>query len=185
MVDPFMILAPFLVLGVMALIRFAGCLSLPTPPGPQLDSAIPVDDHSVLLTWEPVGSANGLFTGFNIKRGAVHGGPYTRIGTTNIDATTYTDDTATNTAAGFYVVSIQVNGSWITDDPDESRNSNELAAAGAVTVTFNNPGNADDPLSGVYNNELDFGAPGAQPWYWRSAGNNSAIYVGPPGLPEQ
>ena len=181
MVDPFVILAPILVLGVMALVRFVGCLTMPTPPGPQLISATPVDDHDILLAWEGVGSAGGTFTGFNIKRSTVHGGPYTKIGTTPIDTTTYTDDTATNTAVSFYVVSIQVNGLWITDDPDESANSNELAAAGAVTVTFNNPGNADDPLSGVYDNELDFGAPGAQPWYWKSPGNNSGIYVGPPG----
>ena len=34
MVDPFVILAPILVLGVMALVRFVGCLTMPTPPEP-------------------------------------------------------------------------------------------------------------------------------------------------------
>lgn len=177
MIDPFVVLTPILILAVMALVRFVGCLTMPTPPGPNLTSATPVDAQSVLLEWE----GDSFFVGYNVKRGATHGGPYTKIGTTPAGTTSYTDSGLSNATENFYVVSGQVDGDWIFDDPDESKNSNELAAAPAVIVTFNNPGNADDPLSGVYDNELDFGAPGAQPWYWKAAGNNTAIYGGPPG----
>jgi hypothetical protein len=177
MIDLYVVLTPILILAVMALIRFVGCLSMPTPPGPTLVSATPVDQQSVLLEWE----GDSLFVGYNVKRSATHGGPYSKIGTTPSGTTSFTDSQASNTADSFYVVSGQVDGDWIFDDPDESDNSNELAAAAAVIVTFNNPGNEDDPLSGVYDNELDFGAPGAQPWYWSAAGSNAAIYIGPPG----
>jgi hypothetical protein len=177
MIDLFVVLTPILILAVMALVRFVGCFTAPTPPGPSLIGATPADQQSILLEWE----GDSLFVGYNVKRGATHGGPYTEIGTTPAATTSYTDSGLSNTAENFYVVSGQVDGDWIFDDPNESKNSNELAAAAAVIVTFNNPGNADDPLNGVYGNELDFGAPGAQPWYWKGAGNNTAIYVGPPG----
>jgi hypothetical protein len=179
MIDPFVLLTPILVLAVMALVRFVGCFVKPTPAAPNLTSATPADDQSILLQWE----GDSYFKGYNIKRAATHGGPYKKVGTASQGATSFPDTGLSNTTQYFYVVSGQIDTSFpgLPWDPNESGDSNELSAFPTVTVTFNNPGNADDPLTGVYNNELDFGAPGAQPWYWKAAGNNTAIYLGPPG----
>ena len=66
MIDPFVILTPILVLGVLALVRFVGCFTKPAPPAPHLLSAIS-GDQTVLLSWEA--DTFGLFSGYTIKRG--------------------------------------------------------------------------------------------------------------------
>lgn len=172
MMDAFLLLAPVLILLILALVRFVGCYSLPSDVHPILSSAEP-GDQEIVLTWVDSG-----FFGYNVKRGTTHGGPYTKVGSTPQGTTTFADTGLDVSTQYFYVVTGN-----LSPDPgsDESYDSNELSAFPAVTVTFNNPGNPDDPLSGVYDGELDFGPPGVQPWFWQGAGTGTAIYLGPPG----
>lgn len=174
MIDPFVILTPILILAVLALVRFVGCLSKPAPPAPHL-SASP-GDQMVILTWEP--DTYGFWEGYTIKRGLTHGGPYSNIADVMEGATSFTDAGLANGTEFFYVMvgKIRGGGGGIFFDPSESDNSNEVSATPLpdVTVTFDNPpppGNPGDPLNGVYKN-LSFGA-GA--WIWVDA----ALGMGP------
>lgn len=170
--DSFLVLAPILILAIIGLVRFVGCYSLPADVHPILSSAEP-SDQQIILTW-----VDGGFYGYNVKQGTTKGGPYTKVGSTPKGTVSFTATGLMNATEYFYVVT----GNLSSDaNSDESYNSNELSAFPAVTVTFNNPGNPDDPLSGVYDGELDFGPPGAQPWFWQGAGTGTAIYLGPPG----
>jgi len=162
MIDPFVLLTPILILSVLALVRFVGCLSKPAPPAPRLTAAVP-GDSMVVLTWDA--DQYGLYTGYNIKRGSAHGGPYATIGSAKDDETSFTDTGLTNGTELFYVISGKLDADWIFDDPSETDNSNELAATPApnITVTFDNPTptpNSGDPI-GTYKN-LNFPAE----WIW-------------------
>jgi hypothetical protein len=172
MMDTFLLLAPILILAVIALVCFVGCYSLPADVHPILSSAEP-GDQGITLTWEDSG-----FYGYNVKRGTAHGGPYTKVGTTARGTISFTDTGLSNTGEYFYVVTGNLSPGA---GSDESHDSNELSAFPSVTVTFNNPGNPNDPLNGVYDGRLDFGPPGAQPWFFQSAGTGTAIFLGPPG----
>jgi len=175
MMDPFVLLTPILILGVLLLLRFVGCLSKPAPPAPHLSAA--PGDQMVFLSWEP--DTFGFWDGYTIKRGTAHGGPYANVTTSlTADVIAFTDTAVTNGTQFFYVMTghVKGGGGGITFDPSESNNSNEVSATPepAVTVTFDNPpppGNPGDLLNGVYKN-LNFGT-GA--WIWVDA----ALGVGP------
>lgn len=161
MMDSFVLLTPILILAVLALVRFVGCLSKPAPPGPMLLSAVP-GDQMVILTW--TSDEFHLYNGYNIKRGTQHGGPYTTVGSADESATSFTDTGLADGTAFFYIVTGKVDSSF-PGDPDESGPSNELSATPepVISVTFDSPTptpNSGDPI-GTYKN-LNFSAE----WIW-------------------
>ena len=80
--------------------------------------AAPVS-HSVSLHWTPSGSS---FGGFNVYRGTVSGGPYTRVNAAMTSTTSYAD---TSVASGqtYYYVTTEVGSTGV-----ESSYSNEASA---------------------------------------------------------
>src|SRR4029077_137241 len=57
--------------------------------------------HSVTLTWT---ASTSTVTGYNVYRSSVSGGPYTKLNSTAIAATTYVDTTVQSGQTYFYVV---------------------------------------------------------------------------------
>ena len=153
--DPFVLLTPILLLGVLVLVRFVACLSEPVPLGLQLQSAVQAD-QAIVLTY----AANSNYDSFDIKRGTASGGPYALVGTAPSTSTSFTD---TNALAGgteyFYVYAGVMSG-------QETHQSNELAVTfeSLITVTIDNPTPTPGPgpFSGAYKN-LNF-PPGQ--WIW-------------------
>jgi len=56
--------------------------------------------HTVSLTWTPSAST---FSGFNVYRGSTSGGPYTKVGTSMISATSYLDASVSSGQTYYYV----------------------------------------------------------------------------------
>ena len=79
-----------------------------------------VVQHSVALSW--IASTSSV-AGYNVYRGAVTGGPYTKINSSLITALTFTD-TAVQSGTTYYYVATAVDSSG-----SESVNSNEVSAA--------------------------------------------------------
>lgn len=77
--------------------------------------------HSVALSWTASTSPN--ISGYNVYRGSVSGGPYTKINSTLNSGTTYTDSSVTN-GQTYYYVTTAVNSS-----NEESSYSNQASAA--------------------------------------------------------
>ncbi|HTC64554.1 MAG TPA: immunoglobulin domain-containing protein [Candidatus Saccharimonadales bacterium] len=75
--------------------------------------------HSVTLTWT---ASTSTVTGYNVYRSSVSGGPYTKMNSTIIAATSYVDSTVISGQTYFYVVT-SVNSSNV-----ESANSAEVSA---------------------------------------------------------
>jgi fibronectin type 3 domain-containing protein len=75
--------------------------------------------HSVSLNWTPSSSS---FAGFNVYRGSLSGGPYTKVNSVLISTTSFLD---TSVASGqiFYYVVTEVDSTGA-----ESPNSNEAIA---------------------------------------------------------
>jgi len=91
-----------------------------TPPVSALSALS--GDKKVTLSWASVVTA----TGYNVKRSNVTGGSYTTI--KSVTTTNYTDTTASNGTAYYYVLSaVNVNG--------ESANSTEVSATPATKLT--------------------------------------------------
>lgn len=79
-----------------------------------------VNSHSVALSW--VASVSPNIVGYNVYRGSASSGPYTRLNSSTITVTTYTDRTPQAGQTYFYVVTaVSSNGS-------ESGYSNEAEA---------------------------------------------------------
>jgi hypothetical protein len=76
--------------------------------------------HSVTLTWATSTSSN--ITGYNVYRGATSGGPYTKLNSSLLPATTYTDS-AVEAGQTYYYVTTAVNSLGI-----ESTDSNQATA---------------------------------------------------------
>ncbi len=74
--------------------------------------------HSVTLTWTP---STSTVSGYNVYRSTVSGGPYTKLNSTVIAATTYVDTTVQASTTYFYVVT-SVDSSSV-----ESANSTEVS----------------------------------------------------------
>ncbi len=85
------------------------------PDAPTNLAATP-GNHTVSLKWNPAARAGS----YNVKRALVSGGPYTTIAT-GVPGTTYVNDSLTNGAPYYYVVSAVNAGG-------ESANSNEASA---------------------------------------------------------
>lgn len=74
--------------------------------------------HSVALTWT---ASTSTVSGYNVYRSTVSGGPYTKVNSTVIVATTYTDSTVQSGQTYFYVVtSVDGSGMESTYSPEVS-----------------------------------------------------------------
>jgi len=79
-----------------------------------------VNSHSVSLSWTASTSPN--ISGYYVYRGTVSGGPYTRLNSSPVAATTYTDTTP-QAGQTYYYVATAVNSNGL-----ESGFSNEVEA---------------------------------------------------------
>jgi Abnormal spindle-like microcephaly-assoc'd, ASPM-SPD-2-Hydin/Cep192 domain 4/HYDIN/CFA65/VesB-like, Ig-like domain len=75
--------------------------------------------HSVALNWSPTSSS---YNGFNVYRGSKSGGPYTRVNSSMVSTSSYTDSSVTS-GSTFYYVATEVG-----TDGVESSYSNEASA---------------------------------------------------------
>ena len=71
-------------------------LGLPCVTGPGVTA------HSVNLSWTASSSPN--VAGYNVYRGTASGGPYTKVNSTPVSGTTYTDTTVQPGQTYYYVV---------------------------------------------------------------------------------
>ncbi len=76
--------------------------------------------HTVALTWAASLSAN--VAGYNVYRGSLSGGPYTRVNAALIAATSYTDTTVPSGQTFYYVATA------VDNNGDESVYSTEVSA---------------------------------------------------------
>lgn len=128
MIDSFVLLAPLLMLPVVALFAFVGCdrvfgLSRPPAepiPGPAGLVASP-GNGKVVLSWDPYPEA----TKFTVRRGETSGVYTTTM--SDIMQPTYTDPNATNGITYFYVVTAMVAG-------EESNYSEEASATPSLAA---------------------------------------------------
>jgi hypothetical protein len=90
----------------------------PTPGGPTPTPTPAPALHTVSVTWN-ASTTSGL-AGYNVYRGTVSGGPYSRITSTPTTALQFTDSAATAGQTYFYVVTA-VSGNGV-----ESVTSNEM-----------------------------------------------------------
>ena len=91
----------------MLLLCLAGC-TVSTHQGPQLPSGSLAVQHTVTLTWIASGSS---VVGYNVYRGTVSDGPYTKINTVLAATTNYVDNTVQSGTTYFYAVtSVDLNG---------------------------------------------------------------------------
>ncbi len=75
--------------------------------------------HSVDVNW---GASTSTVAGYNVYRGTVSGGPYSKINSTLITGLTYTDNTVSSGATYYYVVTA------VTADGTESSFSSQVQA---------------------------------------------------------
>jgi hypothetical protein len=182
MIDPFVLLTPILLFGVMALLRFVGCdllFGLPHVPTnvPTTTGIFPasgtVGDPDFLLTVSGSnfvqGSSKVLWKGSDTTN------PTTFVSTTELNVTITTAEVATEGTATVAVFTPGEDGG--------TSNPQYFTIATSVTVTFNNPGMPDDPLMGTYDNKLDFNYAPPQEWHFKGSGNGTSIYVGPANMP--
>jgi fibronectin type 3 domain-containing protein len=64
-------------------------------------------NHSVLLTWNA--STSPSISGYNLYRGTVSGGPYTKITGSLVPSTSYVDNSVTSGQTYFYVATTVAN----------------------------------------------------------------------------
>jgi hypothetical protein len=120
-----------LVLGIVSALLISGCAKggltagggptpTPTPggPGPTPSPTPAPGAHSVSVTWS-ASTTSGL-AGYNVYRGTVSGGPYSRVTSTPTTALQFTDSAVTAGQTYFYVVTA-VGGNGV-----ESVTSNEM-----------------------------------------------------------
>jgi hypothetical protein len=125
MIDPYLLLTPILLLGVIALVGFVGCdlffpLVDPPPPDPPVNLRAVAGDAKVTLTWEDYPDA----TEFHVLRGTSTGTQpedYPDPHTVLPSEIPYTDQPLTNGTTFFYRVTALVGAL-------ESKVSNEATA---------------------------------------------------------
>lgn len=83
-------------------------------------SGMGTNQHSVSLTWAV--STSPSITGYNVYRGMVSGGPYTKLNSSLVTATTYIDATV-EAGETYYYVTTALNSQGV-----ESSNSNQAEA---------------------------------------------------------
>ncbi|HEV2500518.1 MAG TPA: choice-of-anchor D domain-containing protein [Terriglobia bacterium] len=90
-----------------------------TPAAASL-SATGVNKHSVTLAW--VASTSTGITGYNVYSGTVSGGPYTKLNSSLVTSTTYTDSTVQAGQTYYYVTTA------VESQSAESADSNQATA---------------------------------------------------------
>jgi hypothetical protein len=144
MTDVYLLATPFLVLGVLALVRFVGCdLVFPLHDVPLVDPPQNVvarpGNASITLTWDPLPDAQS----YVVKRSEVSGGPYDVTIAVPVESQTVTDSPLTNGTTYFYVVA-GVKGNT------EGTPSVEVSATPAQAfVTFKTLGTVRNDFTGV------------------------------------
>lgn len=120
-----------LIVSVLAVLLISGCAKggltggggptpTPTPTGPTPTPTPAPSVHTVTVTWN-ASTTSGL-AGYNVYRGTVSGGPYSRITSTPTTALQFTDSAVSANQTYFYVVTA-VGGNGV-----ESVVSNEIKA---------------------------------------------------------
>jgi hypothetical protein len=137
MIDPFLLTAPILLLGVAALLRFVGCHFTPGYAGPSVPTLNPaaVADTSVALSWTESDSSTGYSYAINRSQ---DGGAFAVINTVMDPTLTYTDTAVTNGTT--YAYSITVNAYM------ENQTSNTIHATPCI-VPGRPPGSTFNPGS--------------------------------------
>jgi fibronectin type 3 domain-containing protein len=98
-------------------------------------------NHPVVLSWNgPSTTGTSALTGYNVYRGTAHGGPYVKIGSTDVLTLTYTDNATVAGTTYYYVVTA-------TNATDESSYSNE--ASGTIPVPPGPPTNVQTQVTTV------------------------------------
>jgi hypothetical protein len=116
--DAYLLLTPFLMAGVLALVRFIGCqVVFPLDPPPQLDPpqnliARP-GNQRIDLSWDPVDNADS----YVVKRGEASGPPYPFSISVPSTQTTFADSPLTNGVTEFYrVAGVSGNEGQLSDE---------------------------------------------------------------------
>jgi hypothetical protein len=184
MIDPFILLTPLLLLGVFLLVRFIGCNAVYGIHDTMLSPSQPVI-LSINPTFATQGDLDFTLTviGSNFINDAQaisvvqwNGSdrPTTFISHTELVAQIASTDIA---IAGTAQVTVFTKGA----QPMPTSNAAPFTVDSSdVIVHLDNrtpPGNADDPLNGVFQN-LDFGS---GKWFWHGPAAGNSIYIGPPG----
>lgn len=190
MTDVYLILAPVLLLGVVALLRFIGCTSFgaaaqPSPPAP-VPTITSISPESV-TAGGPVFTLTVNGTGF-VSEDVLSVVQWNGVGkyTTFFDATKLTATIPASDIATAGKASVTVftppSGGGTSNAKDVTINPVSVPVPAPVTVTFDGvsppPGTGipNSPLDGIYKN-LNFGA---GVWFWQAAPSHS-IFIGPPG----
>ncbi|MGH9566051.1 MAG: hypothetical protein ACRD4I_08720, partial [Candidatus Angelobacter sp.] len=102
-------------------VTIASNASNPSLQEPLTGSGAAAITHSVSLSWSP--SSTSTVAGYNVYRGTVSGGPYSKINS-SADANTSYMDSSVQSGITYYYVTTSVD-----DSGDESVNSNQVSAA--------------------------------------------------------
>ena len=104
-VDAYLLLTPLLVLAIVGLLRFIGCVLLvhPATPGAPRDLVTQPFDHRIELSW----LASGVVDHFRVEFGTQQGGPYSEtgivpVGTMQFSAETLQDDSPLPNGVRFF-----------------------------------------------------------------------------------
>ena len=127
MIDSFVLLAPLLLLPIVALVAFVGCQvvfgldHVPDPLAAPANFVASPGNNMVSLSWDPVDGVDGYL----VKRGTTSGdyqSPFPQVSTTSL-----TDTTAVNGTTYYYIV-VAVKGNQ-TPIPSEEVSATPSAAA--------------------------------------------------------
>lgn len=179
-IDPFVFLAPILLLAVIALLRFVGCNQVfglhPTVEAPPQPVILGIISPPFETQGDPDFTLKVKGTNFVENDSVVQWNGSNRDtafkSTTELWATITAADIAT---AGIFQVTV------FTPDASPVTTSNMwpfTVDSSDVIVHLDNrtpPGNPNDPLNGVFQN-LDFGS---GKWFWTAAGAGNSIFLGP------
>ena len=91
-----------------------------TPPAAPTGLTATAGNHTVALDWN--NNVESDMNGYNVYRGTISGGPYTKINGTIVSTSNYTDNTAANGTTYYYVVRA------VDIYSNESANSSQVSA---------------------------------------------------------
>jgi hypothetical protein len=101
-------------------VTIASNASNPSLQEPLTGSGTAAITHSVSLSWD---ASTSTVAGYNIYRGTVSGGPYSKINSSADENTSYTDSSVQSGTTYYYVTTS------VDNSGDESVNSNQVSAA--------------------------------------------------------
>ena len=155
MIDSFVLLAPLLLIPVVALVCFVGCDVVfgltPIDPGPAPTNFVGVPgDAKVVLSWDAYPGS----TGYRIQRGEVSG-VYTTTSSVASDQTSFTDANLSNGITYFYIMHSSTSGqdSYASEEVMVTPNATALVPF----VTSFMPGALVTTMSGWFGLEMVVG----------------------------